>query len=123
MPLTLVPEPLVAGQPRGRRLGRAVARRFREIRPACSSTFEADGPLTMTQLAEGVVYSRSGLTYQAALLEKAGPRHMRNCPPRSERHPQPARQPGRGYGASCRARRTGTIGCCAMPLTWTLHVP
>jgi DNA-binding MarR family transcriptional regulator len=32
----------------------------------------ANGPLTMTQLADGVVYSRSGLTYQAALLEKAG---------------------------------------------------
>ncbi|MFI0354305.1 MarR family winged helix-turn-helix transcriptional regulator [Actinomadura sp. 9N407] len=31
-----------------------------------------DGPLTMTQLADGVVYSRSGLTYQAGLLEKAG---------------------------------------------------
>ncbi|HWN31118.1 MAG TPA: MarR family transcriptional regulator [Pseudonocardia sp.] len=30
------------------------------------------GHLTMTQLADGVVYSRSGLTYQAALLEKAG---------------------------------------------------
>jgi DNA-binding MarR family transcriptional regulator len=32
----------------------------------------AEGRLTMTQLADGVVYSRSGLTYQAALLEKAG---------------------------------------------------
>jgi DNA-binding MarR family transcriptional regulator len=32
----------------------------------------ADGQLTMTQLADGVVYSRSGLTYQASLLEKAG---------------------------------------------------
>ncbi|WP_241236990.1 MarR family winged helix-turn-helix transcriptional regulator [Georgenia faecalis] len=32
----------------------------------------ADGPLTMTQLADGVVYSRSGLTYQAARLAKAG---------------------------------------------------
>ncbi|MEU7877001.1 MarR family winged helix-turn-helix transcriptional regulator [Microbispora bryophytorum] len=31
-----------------------------------------DGYLTMTQLADGVVYSRSGLTYQAGLLEKAG---------------------------------------------------
>ena len=31
----------------------------------------ADG-LTMTQLADGVVYSRSGLTYQVGLLEKAG---------------------------------------------------
>jgi DNA-binding MarR family transcriptional regulator len=30
------------------------------------------GQLTMTQLADGVVYSRSGLTYQAGLLEKAG---------------------------------------------------
>jgi DNA-binding MarR family transcriptional regulator len=32
----------------------------------------AHGPLTMTQLADGVVYSRSGLTYQAGLLQKAG---------------------------------------------------
>jgi len=32
----------------------------------------APGPLTMTQLADGVVYSRSGLTYQAGLLEGAG---------------------------------------------------
>jgi DNA-binding MarR family transcriptional regulator len=32
----------------------------------------ARGPLTMTDLADGVVYSRSGLTYQADLLEKAG---------------------------------------------------
>ena len=33
---------------------------------------DARGPLTMTQLADGVVYSRSGLTYQAGLLENAG---------------------------------------------------
>ncbi|MWA03281.1 MarR family transcriptional regulator [Actinomadura sp. LD22] len=33
---------------------------------------DAEGRLTMTDLADGVVYSRSGLTYQAALLEKAG---------------------------------------------------
>ena len=33
---------------------------------------DAHGPLTMTQLADGAVYSRSGLTYQAGLLEKAG---------------------------------------------------
>ena len=32
----------------------------------------ARGQLTMTQLADGVVYSRSGLTYQAGLLEKGG---------------------------------------------------
>src|SRR6478736_8809987 len=33
---------------------------------------EPTGSLRMTELADGVVYSRSGLTYQAALLEKAG---------------------------------------------------
>ncbi len=33
---------------------------------------DADRPLTMTDLADGVVYSRSALTYQAGLLEKAG---------------------------------------------------
>jgi DNA-binding MarR family transcriptional regulator len=34
---------------------------------------DADGrQLTMTELADGVVYSRSGLTHQAGLLEKAG---------------------------------------------------
>jgi DNA-binding MarR family transcriptional regulator len=32
----------------------------------------ARGQLTMTELADGVVYSRSGLTYQAGLLETAG---------------------------------------------------
>lgn len=30
---------------------------------------DADRPLTMTELADGVVYSRSGLTHQAGLLE------------------------------------------------------
>src|SRR5918992_667433 len=30
------------------------------------------GPVTMTKLADGVVYSRSGLTYQAGLLENSG---------------------------------------------------
>lgn len=33
---------------------------------------DADGQLTMTDLADGVVYSRSGLTHQAGILEKAG---------------------------------------------------
>ncbi|MDG4663061.1 MarR family transcriptional regulator [Mycobacterium sp. 236(2023)] len=33
---------------------------------------DTDGPLTMTDLADGVVYSRSGLTHQAGLLEKEG---------------------------------------------------
>src|SRR3954468_704648 len=31
-----------------------------------------DGSRRMTDLADGVVYSRSGLTYQADLLERAG---------------------------------------------------
>lgn len=31
-----------------------------------------DRPLTMTDLADGVVYSRSGLTHQTGLLEKQG---------------------------------------------------
>lgn len=33
---------------------------------------DAKRPLTMTELADGVVYSRSGLTHQAGLLETAG---------------------------------------------------
>ncbi|TDO11649.1 DNA-binding MarR family transcriptional regulator [Mycobacterium sp. BK086] len=33
---------------------------------------DADRPLTMTELADGVVYSRSGLTHQAGLLEADG---------------------------------------------------
>src|SRR3954469_7981996 len=33
---------------------------------------EPTGSLRMTDLADGVVYSRSGLTYQAGLLEKVG---------------------------------------------------
>jgi DNA-binding MarR family transcriptional regulator len=33
---------------------------------------DAERPLTMTELADGVVYSRSGLTHQAGLLEDAG---------------------------------------------------
>lgn len=33
---------------------------------------DSEGQLTMTELADGVVYSRSGLTHQAGLLERAG---------------------------------------------------
>ncbi|MBS2533345.1 winged helix-turn-helix transcriptional regulator [Catenulispora sp. NF23] len=33
---------------------------------------DAGGTQRMTQLADGVVYSRSGMTYQASLLEKLG---------------------------------------------------
>ncbi|WP_033288194.1 MarR family winged helix-turn-helix transcriptional regulator [Amycolatopsis jejuensis] len=38
------------------------------------------GELTMTDLADGVVYSRSGLTHQAGLLEKAGLVTRGPCP-------------------------------------------
>ena len=46
---------------------------------------DAHGPLTMTQLADGVVYSRSGLTYQAGLgkaaSSPAAPALTTNAPP------------------------------------------
>src|SRR5262249_27600714 len=45
----------------------------------------AHGHLTMTQLADGVVYSRSGLTYQASLLEKAGLITRAPSPPDDQR--------------------------------------
>ena len=41
---------------------------------------DARDRLTMTQLADGVVYSRGGLTYQAGLLEKAGLITRGPCP-------------------------------------------
>src|SRR5215217_616250 len=44
----------------------------------------AHGQLTMTDLADGVVYSRSGLTHQAGLLEKAG-LITRTASPRDQR--------------------------------------
>ena len=46
---------------------------------------DARGPLTMTELADGVVYSRSGLTYQAGLLEKASLYITREPSPDDER--------------------------------------
>ncbi|MEV6821074.1 MarR family transcriptional regulator [Nocardiopsis dassonvillei] len=41
---------------------------------------DSRGRLTMTELADGVVYSRSGLTHQAGLLEKAGLITRGPCP-------------------------------------------
>ncbi|MBB5078385.1 MarR family winged helix-turn-helix transcriptional regulator [Nonomuraea endophytica] len=41
---------------------------------------DAQGQLTMTALADSVVYSRSGLTYQAGLMEKAGLITRGPCP-------------------------------------------
>ena len=40
----------------------------------------ARGQLTMTELADGVVYSRSGLTYQISQLEKDGLVRREKCP-------------------------------------------
>lgn len=45
---------------------------------------DADEPLTMTDLADRLVYSRSGLTHQAGLLEKAG-LIIRETSPRDQR--------------------------------------
>ena len=45
---------------------------------------DAEQPLTMTDLADGVVYSRSGLTHQAGLLESAG-LITREASPRDQR--------------------------------------
>ncbi|MEU6741976.1 MarR family winged helix-turn-helix transcriptional regulator [Streptosporangium sandarakinum] len=39
-----------------------------------------EGRLRMTDLADGVVYSRSGLTYQAGLLDKRGLITRSQCP-------------------------------------------
>ena len=76
---------------------------------------DADGPLTMTQLADGVVYSRSGLTYQAGLLEKAGlitrgPSLDDDAPPWS---PSPTTA-GPSSTASCPAT-SRSPACCSIP--------
>ena len=43
-----------------------------EISRRLAKLADAEDGLTMTDLADGVVYSRSGLTHQAGLLEKQG---------------------------------------------------
>jgi DNA-binding MarR family transcriptional regulator len=61
-------------------LGHAVERQLRVDGDLTTPQFQilarlrasAAGRLSMTDLADGLVYSRSGLTYQAGLLEKAG---------------------------------------------------
>src|ERR1700724_3449903 len=68
----------------------------------------AHGPLTMTQLADGVVYSRSGLTYKAGLLEKAGPITPAPPAPPPPANPTPAPAPrhqDQGASGSCAPRR------------------
>ena len=76
----------------------------------------ARGQLTMTELADGVVYSRSGLTYQAALLEKAGlspaaPASPTTAPPWS---PSPIAD-GPSSAASCPATSASPAACCSTP--------
>ena len=75
----------------------------------------ARGPLTMTDLADGVVYSRSGLTYQAGLLERpasspAAPPLTTNAPPWS---PSPTTA-GPSSAGSCPAT-SRSPGCCSTP--------
>src|ERR1019366_2432983 len=67
----------------------------------------ARGQLSMTELADGVVYSRSGLTYQAGLLEKAGLLTPAPLPP----PPQPRRRPRLpSSGRDTRLTRTSRPG-------------
>ena len=63
----------------------------------------ATGSHRMTDLADGVVYSRSGLTYQAGLLEKAGLVTAR--PPRRR-----ARHHGHDHRGGPRAACAGVPG-------------
>ena len=77
---------------------------------------DAQGPLTMTQLADGVVYSRSGLTYQAACWGRpasspAAPAPMTSAPPWS-------RSPRRAWASStesCPATFRSSAACCSTP--------
>ena len=69
------------------------------------------GSERMTDLADGVVYSRSGLTYQAGLLEKAGlvdaqPRRPTTSAGSRSRSPTPGAP---GWPGCC----PGTSRCCA----------
>ncbi len=81
---------------------------------------DAHGQLTMTQLADGVVYSRSGLTYQAGLLEKAGliaraPAPTTSAPPWS---PSPTTA-WPSSTASCPATSRSSAACCSTPCPTT----
>ena len=50
----------------------AIGRRSLISTETCPASTRPAGHLRMTDLADGLVYSRSGLTYQAAQLEKRG---------------------------------------------------
>ena len=76
---------------------------------------DADGPLTMTQLADGVVYSRSGLTYQAGCWKRlasspAAPPLTTNAPPWSPLQTTA----GLSSAASCPAT-SRSPACCSTP--------
>jgi len=76
---------------------------------------DARGQLTMTQLADGVVYSRSGLTYQAGLLERPasspGAQARMNAPAWS---PSPAAA-WPSLAASCPATSRSPAAGCSTP--------
>ena len=76
----------------------------------------ANGQLTMTQLADGVVYSRSGLTYQAGLLEKAGLITRTPSPKTSAPRWSPSpRTAWHSSAASCPATSRSSAACCSTP--------
>ena len=72
------------------------------------------GSHRMTDLADGVVYSRSGLTYQAGLLEKRGPGDARHLPGRRagrdrHDHRRRARTAREGVAGSRRGHRSPAV--------------
>ena len=82
----------------------------------------ARGPLTMTDLADGVVYSRSGLTYQAGLAEKADLITRAPCPDDERATLVTITDAGRALlGASSPATSRSPASCSTpwMPRTWT----
>ena len=70
-------------------------------------------PLTMTDLADVVVYSRSGLTHQAGLLEQAEliARHTSPEDQRSRSSPLPT--PAGRASRRSRATSTSSTQCCS----------
>ena len=72
---------------------------------------DPDGRQRMTDLADGVVHSRSGLTYQAQLLEHRG-LVVRSPSPDDERAVGPSRTPCAPVPAASRMPRDGSSHCC-----------
>ena len=89
--------------------------RHRYVQFQLLARLAARGQLTMTELADGVVYSRSGLTYQAACCKTAAsspaiPAPTTNAPPWS---PSPTTA-GPSSAGSCPAT-SRSPACCSTP--------